>query len=236
MLAPSSRNSLTDTQAGQQPCQAFSNLQDETQSRFDAISVQTSFARGENLFVEGEEQQYVFVVCSGRVKISVSSRDGKTAILRIAGRGDILGLSAAMARSAHDVTATALEPCMVKSLRIKDFLSLLQNDAEAAREATRCVLQEYKFVFNNVCRLALPSTVAGRLANLLLEWCDALPIQHLHSRVTMALTQEEIASMTGTSRETVSRVLQQFQRDKVIAIKGASLTVLQPEALQQLAV
>jgi CRP/FNR family transcriptional regulator len=95
-------------------------------------------------------------------------------------------------------------------------------------------LQEYKFVFNNVCRLALPSTVAGRLANLLLEWCNARPIQNLGGRVTMALTQEEIAGMTGTSRETVSRVLQQFQRDKFIAIRGSSLTVLQPEALLQL--
>jgi CRP/FNR family transcriptional regulator len=230
MLASSSRTPITDTFAGWQCSQAFSNLQAETQARFEAISVQTSFARGENLFVEGERQQYLFVVCSGRIKISVSSRD------RIAGQGEILGLSAALAGSAHDVTATALEHCTVKSLRIKEFLSLLQNNAEAAREATRCVLQEYKFVFNNVCRLALPATVAGRLANLLLEWCDARPIQNARSRFTMALTQEEIASMTGTSRETVSRVLQQFQRDKVISIKGASLTVLQPETLQQLAV
>ena len=54
-------------------------------------------------------------------------------------------------------------------------------------------------------------------------------------RFTMSLTQEEIAGMTGTSRETVSRVLQQFQREKFISIKGSSLTVLQPQALQQLA-
>lgn len=232
MLASSSRNSITH--AGRQPSQAFSNLQGNTQARFDAISVQANFARGENLFVEGQQQQYVFVVCSGRIKISVSSRDGKTAILRIANQGDILGLSAALAGSPHDVTATALEPCRVKSVCIGEFLALLQNDAEASREATRCVLQEYKFVFNNVCRLALPSTVAGRLANLLLEWCNARPIQNLGGRVTMALTQEEIAGMTGTSRETVSRVLQQFQRDKFIAIRGSSLTVLQPEALLQL--
>ena len=78
--------------------------------------------------------------------------------------------------------------------------------------------------------------MAGRLANLLLEWSNARPLQNPRGRVTLALTQEEIAGMTGTSRETVSRVLQQFQRDKFICIKGTSLTVLQPEALQQLAV
>ena len=216
--------------------QAFGNLQGETRARFEAIGMQASFARGENLFAEGQQQQHVFVVCSGRIKISVSSREGKTIILRIAGQGDILGLSAALAGSAHDVTAAALENCTVKALRVKDFLALLQNHVEAAMEATRCVLHEYKVVFNDVCRLALPSTVAGRLANLLLEWCTAGPVQSARRQVTMALTQEEIAGMTGTSRETVSRVLQQFQRDKFICIKGTSLTVLQPEALEQLAV
>jgi CRP-like cAMP-binding protein len=52
----------------------------------------------------------------------------------------------------------------------------------------------------------------------------------------VALTQEEIASMTNTSRETVSRVLHQFQQDKLIRIKGASVTILQPEALELLAI
>jgi len=51
----------------------------------------------------------------------------------------------------------------------------------------------------------------------------------------VALTQEEIAGMTNTSRETVSRILHQFQREKLIAVKGASLTVLQPLALEELA-
>ena len=55
-------------------------------------------------------------------------------------------------------------------------------------------------------------------------------------RFIVALTQEEIASMTNTSRETVSRVLHQFQQDKLIRIKGASVTILQPQALELLAV
>ena len=55
-------------------------------------------------------------------------------------------------------------------------------------------------------------------------------------RFIVALTQEEIASMTNTSRETVSRVLHQFQQEKLISIKGAAMTILQPQALEQLAV
>ncbi|HEV2964539.1 MAG TPA: Crp/Fnr family transcriptional regulator [Candidatus Angelobacter sp.] len=238
MLSPNRRTAFTDgyTSSVRQSGQAFGNLQGETRARFEAIGEETSVARGESLFMEGQEQRYMYVVCSGRVKLSVSSREGKSVILRIAGQGDVLGLSAALAGTAHDVTAVVLENCTVKAFRVRDFLAFLENHPEAAMEATRCVLQEYKVVFNNVCRLALPNTVAGRLANLLLELRNTPFTQSPDRRLTMALTHEEIAGMTGTSRETVSRVLQQFQRDKFICIKGSSLTVLQPEALEQLAV
>jgi CRP/FNR family cyclic AMP-dependent transcriptional regulator len=103
-------------------------------------------------------------------------------------------------------------------------------------EATRCMLNEYQATFSNIRRLAVPTTVAGRLANLLLEWLDdRVQKGGKESRLTVALTHEEIAGMTNTSRETVSRVFHQFQRDKFIAVKGASVHVLQPQALEQLA-
>ena len=72
---------------------------------------------------------------------------------------------------------------------------------------------------------------------VLLEWLDAPRATATNDRrFIVALTQEEIASMTNTSRETVSRVLHQFQQDKLIRIKGASVTILQPQALELLAV
>jgi CRP/FNR family transcriptional regulator, cyclic AMP receptor protein len=76
----------------------------------------------------------------------------------------------------------------------------------------------------------------------LLEWLNYRPASSAKTsstndhRFIVALTQEEIASMANTSRETVSRVLNQFQQDKLISIKGAVVTILQPRALEQLAV
>ena len=224
----------------------FAQLKNEALARFESIAPEVSRSRGETLFVEGETPRYVFLICSGRVKLSVSSREGRTAILRVAGPGEILGISAAMSSSAHETTAEAAELCRVKAIRVSDFLHLLQQFPEASVEATNCLLREYRVALNNVCRLALPNTVAGRLASLLLEWLDApraaSPMissndrQVNDRRFIVALTQEEIASMTNTSRETVSRVLHQFQQDKLIRIKGASVTILQPQALELLAV
>lgn len=216
--------------------QPFSRLSDEVRAQFEAIAPEVTRARGEALFVEGENPRYVFVICSGRVKLSVSSREGRTAILRIAGPGEILGISAAMSGVSHETSAEAVELCRVKAIRVSDFLRFLQSYPEASAEATSCLLRDYRVVLNNVCRLALPNTVAGRLATLLLEWLDVRRAIASDRRFIVALTQEEIASMTNTSRETVSRILHQFQQDKLISIKGASVTILQPQALELLAV
>jgi CRP/FNR family transcriptional regulator len=197
--------------------------------------MEVTYPRGATLFMEGNRPQNVFFVTSGCIKLSVTSSEGKTVIVRIARPGAVLGLSATLASTPYEVTAEAIENSRVQAVPVKQFVKHLEDEPEAATAAARLILKEYQVVFNNVRRLALPSTVAGRLANLLLEWLrDHFQSGRTERRFVVSLTQEEIAAMAGTSRETVSRVLQQFQRDKVIAIKGASVTVLRPEVLEQL--
>lgn len=217
------------------PSEAFCNLTGEAKTRFASLGVERVYHRGESIFREGELPQNIFMLQSGRVKLSVSSREGRTVILRIADPGQILGLNSALAGIEHEASAEALEPCKIVAIPVRDFLRLLEEYPGAAVEATRCILNEYQMIFSDICRLALPATVAGRLANLLLVWLKrgCHPGQ---TRFTVALTHGQIAEMTGTSRETVSRTLQQFQRDRVIRIKGSSLTVLQPDVLERLAV
>lgn len=219
-----------------QNTQPFTNLKGEARARLDGLGMDATYMRGSRLFVEGERSKCVFFLTNGRIKLVVNSREGKSMILRIAEAGQVLGLSAALSGSEHEVTAEPIEPCQVRAIPTPEFVAFLEDYPEAAREATRSVLRDYQMVFNDVCRLALPSTVAGRVANLLLEWRKSgLEKGHSQTRFTMALTHEEIAGMAATSRETVTRVFSQFEREKLISIKGSSLTVLQPEALQQLA-
>jgi CRP/FNR family transcriptional regulator, cyclic AMP receptor protein len=225
-----------DQRSALTPRRPFSNLSGNAQSQFEKMATEMTFTRGNQLFAEGDTPKYVYLVLSGRIKLSVSSREGRTMILRIADAGQVLGLSAALSFNQHEVTAEALEPCRVQAILAGEFLDFLQDYPEAAMEATHCVLREYQVVFNDVCRLGLPATIAGRLANLLLDWRSVrLQNGHDDSRFIVPLTQEEIAGMTGTSRETVSRLLSQFERAKLICIKGASMTVLEPETLAQMA-
>ncbi len=193
-----------------------------------------SHARGAKLFSEGDAARNVFVICSGQVKISSTSRDGKTMILKIAAPGDVMGLSAALANVAYEVTAETIEPCQVKMVRKQEFVDFLGRHGVASMHAAQSLSGEYMTVFHDAKRLALSGSAAGRVARLLLDWAHASANGKPELRFTMALTHEEVANIAGTSRETVTRLLNQFRRDEWITIKGASMTIIKPEQLEHL--
>jgi CRP/FNR family cyclic AMP-dependent transcriptional regulator len=212
----------------------FCNLTPDALQDYDKIGMMMSHTRGAKLFSEGDPARNVFVICFGQLKISSTSRDGKTMILKIAGPGDVMGLSAVLANVAHEVTAEAIEPCQVKAVRKQEFVDFLGRHGIASMHAAQSLSGEYMTVFHDAKRLALSGSAAGRLARLLLDWGRSAACGKPEIRFTMALTHEEIANMAGTSRETVTRLLNQFRRDEWITIKGSSLTIVKPEQLESL--
>ncbi len=212
----------------------FCNLTPEALEDYDSIGIMMSHARGAKLFTEGDAARNVFVICFGQVKVSSTSRDGKTMILKIAGPGDVMGLSAVLANVPHEVTAEAIEPCQVKTVRKQEFVDFLGRHGIASMHAAQSLSGEYLTVFHDAKRLALSGSAAGRLARLLLDWGRSTANGKPEIRFTMALTHEEIANMAGTSRETVTRLLNQFRRDQWITIKGTSLTIVKPDQLERL--
>ncbi len=212
----------------------FCDLTPEALKDYDSIGVMTSHARGAKFFSEGDPARHVFVICFGQVKISSTSRDGRTMILKIAGPGDLMGLSAVLANVPHEVTAEAIEPCQVKIVPKQDFIDFLGRHGIASLHAAQSLSGEYLTVFHDAKRLALSGSAAGRLAGLLLDWGRTAACGKPEIRFTMALTHEEIANMAGTSRETVTRLFNQFRRDQLITIKGATLTITKPDELERL--
>ncbi len=215
----------------------FCSMENSSLEKFDGLGTPVRFSSGAFIFREGDNCASVHILCSGRVKLSATSREGRTLILKIARAGEMLGLSAALAGQPFEVTAETVEPCQLKTIRRQALLDFLDRNPDASMRAARCIAQEYKAAFSEVRRLALPATASGRVANLLLDWSREQSTDHTaNGRCMMPLTHEEIASMTATTRETVTRVLGQLRRDQLISIRGASLTVLQPQALERLAV
>ncbi|RXS96559.1 Crp/Fnr family transcriptional regulator [Silvibacterium dinghuense] len=215
----------------QRSLRLFCNLDDEALLRLDAMGVFVSLPGRAVLFEEGEALRDVFIVCDGQLKLSATSREGRTMILRLAAAGDVLGLSAALNNLPHEVTAETLEPTRLKAIRRHEFLAFLESYRQVGNNTARVMAREYQEVFLDARRLALSGSAASRLGTLLLEWGRAAACGKPELRFTMALTHEELASMAGTSRETVTRLLNRFEKSHLILRKGATLTILDPDGL-----
>jgi CRP/FNR family cyclic AMP-dependent transcriptional regulator len=190
----------------------FCNLNDEALAEFESIGMQATLPKGTKLFQEGGGSRGVFLICTGQVKLSCTSKEGRTLILKIAMPGDVLGLGAVISGSTYEVTAETVEPTQIKSIRREDFLNFLQNHGEASLHAAKALSEEYKAAFFDARRLALSGSAAGRLASVLLDWGRASACGKPEMRFTMALTHEDLANLVGSSRETVTRMLGRFKR------------------------
>src|SRR5271170_3604867 len=213
----------------------FCSLSDASLQRLDEIGMHVALPGRAVVFSESQASKAVFIVCEGQLKLSASSSAGRTMILKLAGPGDLLGLSAILNELPYEVTAETLEPTVLKSVRRAEFLEFLQAFGEVGTKTAQVMAKEYREVFLDARRLALSGSASGRLARLLLEWAATAACGKPELRFTMALTHEELASMAGTSRETVTRLLNRYERDGLMARHGSSLVILDPDRLDQLA-
>ena len=210
----------------------FCSLGHDVLADLQVVSNPVSVAASHRVFSQGDDSDFVFVLCGGYVKLTASSSKGKNLIVRIAGPGAILGLHAALSQRPYEVSAEALSEVQLRSLSREDFMGFLRRHKESQIRAVQCVCQEYRFALQDACRIALTESVGARLARLLIElaqqigeWNDG------EYTVPLLLTHEEMASMTCTTRETVTRTLGQFRKEGTLSIRDSVVTLHDPEKL-----
>ncbi len=195
----------------------------------EAISTPSMAASGQQLFLQGQECEQVFVLCGGYVKLTASSAQGRKLIVRIAGPGAVLGLHAAVSDGTYEVSAETLREVKLRSIPRSDFNQFLSGHREMHERVVHCLCQEYRYVLQDACRIALTDSVAARLARLLLDFAAQIGESiNGEFRIPLLLTHEEIASMTCTTRETITRTLGQFRKEGILSIEGSVVTVHHP--------
>jgi CRP/FNR family transcriptional regulator len=193
---------------------------------FESLKYETVFPKGAVLFVEGQSPRGVFMICSGRVKLTTCSVDGKSLITRIAEGGEVLGLSAAVSGRNYMVTAETLVPCQVNFIKRDDFLRFLKENSDACLRVAEHLSNNYNNAFEQVRSLGLSHSASEKLARLMLEWCTKDGKETAAGiGLKLTLTHEEIAQLIGASRETVTRLLADFKRKQLISIKGSTLII-----------
>ena len=213
----------------------FCNMSEAAVHALDQVKFTGLYPKGSLLFVEGEEPRGIFLLCSGRAKLTTSSTEGKTLIVKIAEPGEVLGASATILGKPYEVSAETIEPSQLNFVKRDDFIKYLDTHAEACLHTAQQLSEKYHAAQREIRSLGLSQTTSEKLARLLLNWCNRGGEETARGiRLKVLLTHEEIAQMIGTTRETVTRLLSDFKKKKIIDVKGSSLFVLNRPQLEHL--
>ena len=199
---------------------------------FNGSKFTSAYPAGAVLFVEGQVPRGVYMVCKGRVKLTMNSPDGRTIIVRICGAGEVLGLHGALSGQPYELTAEALQPCQVNFLRREDFLRLVRDHAEASAAALHQISNGYREICQEVRYLGLSRSASEKVAQFLLESSANAQETTQGKRFSLGLTHEEISQIVGISRETVTRTMTDFKNKMLIATKGSVIVIRDESGLR----
>jgi CRP/FNR family transcriptional regulator len=193
-----------------------------------------AFPEGAVIFLEGQTPRGIFMLCQGQAKFSTTARDGKTFILRIAKAGEVLGLHATVTGRPYELTVETMQPCQLNFVSREDFLPFLKKHGDACLHAAQHISRDCKDAYDVVRSIGLSHSVSGRLAKFLLAAATDGQVTNRVVRTRLALTHEDIAQLTGTSRETITRILSEFRKKDIVELKGSTLIIHDKPALERL--
>jgi CRP/FNR family transcriptional regulator, cyclic AMP receptor protein len=218
-----------------QPAAFMRALSGDERAAFETLGRTRRLRRGEPVFYEGDDPGGVIAIVSGRIKVSVIGAGGREVVLRFCGPGELVGEISAITRHPRSATAKAAETVEVIAVRAADFRRFVAEHprvaplvfdhlAAALAEADR---QRVDFATRDVT-----ARVASRLLELAREG-DEEGLQGV--RITLPLSQEELAAWTGASREAVARSLHLLRELGWVQTGRREIKVLNLSGLKSLA-
>jgi CRP/FNR family transcriptional regulator, cyclic AMP receptor protein len=212
----------------------FCNLSVQASQRLNEIKSTAVYPKGAMLFIEGQLSRGVFVLCHGKVKLSTTSREGKTIITKISDSGDVLGLNAVISNVPYEVTAEMMEPGQANFIPRDSLQLFLKEFPEVAMRVAQQLSRNYYTAYEDIRTLGLAASPSEKFAKLLLSWSTKSTQSDGSSQVKLTLTHEEIAEIIGTTRETVSRLFSEFKKKQLMQSKGATLVIRSRFALEKI--
>ncbi|HET9874016.1 MAG TPA: Crp/Fnr family transcriptional regulator [Propionibacteriaceae bacterium] len=211
----------------------FAGLGDEDASALSAAMGTIRLTRGEVLFHEGEAEDRLYVVVSGKIKLGRSGSAGRENLLAVLGPGQMFGELSVFDPGPRSTTATAVTACELRTLEHEELTRWLTGRPEVSRALLGQLAGRLRRANDVVADLVF-SDVPGRVAKALLDLAkrfgDTRPDGiHVHHD----LTQEELAQLVGASRETVNKALADFAARGWIRLEPRSVTLIDVERVER---
>ncbi len=212
----------------------FANLNESEISSLASKLIIRRFSPNQIIFHLGDPAGLLYIISSGKVKISQSTAEGQEAVLAILGAGDFFGELALLDDSPRSASAETLEDTETLTLHRDEFLNYLDNNPAFARHVLNVLARRIRHLNNQISDIFFLDLPA-RLARTLILLADQ------HGRKTadgitieLALTQTDLAEMTGATRVSINKAIGRFRRANWVSIDGREVTILNRQALENL--
>lgn len=190
------------------------------------------YRKNQVLFVEGEPSHSLYFICAGRVKVYRAASDGREQILHLLGDGDPIAVVPFFDGDPYPANAEVLTDSEIAVIQFEDFERIARANPGILVQMLRILARRLRHAQEEIASLALKS-VAGRMAGRLLDLARRKG-EHVADgiEIDLQLSRQELGHLIGASRETVTRVLHQFQREDAIRIDGTRIVIRKPRILQ----
>lgn len=192
---------------------------------------QTFFNKKDLIFKEGAPARHIVYIRAGFVKLSKKGIGNKDFILSISGKGAYLGIQNLSKKNfEYYFSATAITATEICFIDIDKFGKLLELNGKFATEVISYIFNDEMNYFDRLVN-NVQQQLPGRLANALLYFKNQV---YKNNSFTLNLTKSELASLIGTSRESVTRILKEFHDARIIDAKKDVITLLDEDKLEQI--
>ena len=212
----------------------FTSLTGEEAQTLATALTRARFDRGECIFSEGDPGNQLYVIRQGKVKISLSGPEGRENMLAVLGPGEMFGELSLFDPSPRTANATAITDAEVLCLPHDALRGWLTSSPTVAPQLLQALAQRLRRTNEQLADLVF-SDVPGRVAKTLLTLAERFGSADQQGvRVTHDLTQEEMAQLVGSSRESVNKALADFSSRGWIRLEGrTTIQLLEPERLSR---
>ena len=203
----------------------FSGLEDEDLESLISVATRRKYPKEGVIFFEHDVGDALFMIVSGRVKVTILSDDGREIILAMLSDGDFFGEMSLLDNEPRSATAIALQETEMVVLHQRDFLSIVEKRPRVLINLLSVLSSRLRKANQQIGNLALHD-VYGRVARILLEMASENGNRQPDGRVSFRRpTHQEIANMIGATRETVSRMISDLHRQGYIEISGKNVII-----------
>ena len=202
---------------------------------FRSLRQSLGYTAGQAVFYEGHPCLGLYLLCSGRVKLTRSSPRGQQQIVRIAEGGELLEKHVFQNGAVHEVTCESLEPTQVCFIDRQAYLQLVRRNGELAVRLIQLLSSELGIRMDQRDLFAFRSG-RERLAALLLDMGTRFGGKTAKGTlINLELKREELADMAGIAAETAIRLLSAFRKEGLISVERRTITLLKPDRLARIA-